>query len=279
MDYKLLREFVKEAEAKRDMPPFLEQNRPAKAKEVYRALKRDHPTMDAGKKARIANAMAKKAGAGLWDNIHAKRKRIAAGSGERMRRPGSKGAPTEEALEKSKTASLSEKLAEIKYRGKTFPGYNKPIASDRPEKKKMVLAKKGDEVRVIHFGQKGYKHNYSESAKKDYLSRSAGIRGKGGKLTKDDKFSANYWARRELWPQGEPADGTAKDREKKASLRDKLAALITGQQATNVGRAVGQRLSRFRRPGGPMIPRSGDIRDPRIKQQAEDLTGLIAAMT
>jgi hypothetical protein len=31
---------------------------------------------------------------GLYANIHAKRKRIAAGSGEKMRRPGSKGAPT-----------------------------------------------------------------------------------------------------------------------------------------------------------------------------------------
>jgi len=31
----------------------------------------------------------------LYDNIHKKRKRIAAGSGERMRKPGSKGAPTE----------------------------------------------------------------------------------------------------------------------------------------------------------------------------------------
>jgi hypothetical protein len=31
---------------------------------------------------------------GLWANIHAKRKRIANGSGERMRKPGSKGAPT-----------------------------------------------------------------------------------------------------------------------------------------------------------------------------------------
>jgi hypothetical protein len=31
---------------------------------------------------------------GLWANIHAKRKRIAAGSGERMRKPGSKGAPS-----------------------------------------------------------------------------------------------------------------------------------------------------------------------------------------
>jgi hypothetical protein len=30
---------------------------------------------------------------GLYTNIHAKRKRIAAGSGEKMRKPGSKGAP------------------------------------------------------------------------------------------------------------------------------------------------------------------------------------------
>lgn len=35
---------------------------------------------------------------GLWDNIHAKRKRIENGSGERMRKPGSKGAPTADAL-------------------------------------------------------------------------------------------------------------------------------------------------------------------------------------
>ena len=31
---------------------------------------------------------------GLYANIHAKRKRIAAGSGEKMRKPGSAGAPT-----------------------------------------------------------------------------------------------------------------------------------------------------------------------------------------
>ena len=35
---------------------------------------------------------------GLWDNIHAKRKRIKAGSGERMRKPGSEGAPTADSL-------------------------------------------------------------------------------------------------------------------------------------------------------------------------------------
>ena len=38
---------------------------------------------------------------GLWDNIHDKRKRIKAGSGERMRKPGSEGAPTIDALKRS----------------------------------------------------------------------------------------------------------------------------------------------------------------------------------
>ena len=31
---------------------------------------------------------------GLYSNIHSKRKRIAEGSGEKMRKPGTKGAPT-----------------------------------------------------------------------------------------------------------------------------------------------------------------------------------------
>jgi len=38
---------------------------------------------------------------GLYANIAAKRNRINSGSGEKMRRKGSKGAPTEEAFEKS----------------------------------------------------------------------------------------------------------------------------------------------------------------------------------
>jgi hypothetical protein len=38
---------------------------------------------------------------GLWANIHAKRERIEKGSGERMRKPGEPGAPTEEALKRS----------------------------------------------------------------------------------------------------------------------------------------------------------------------------------
>jgi len=42
---------------------------------------------------------------GLYANIHAKRKRIKAGSGEKMRKPGSKGAPTSANFKKAaKTA-------------------------------------------------------------------------------------------------------------------------------------------------------------------------------
>tara|TARA_R110000851_G_scaffold24092_1_gene69935 strand:- start:298 stop:441 length:144 start_codon:yes stop_codon:yes gene_type:complete len=41
----------------------------------------------------------------LYKNIHRKRKRIKAGSGEKMRKPGSKGAPTAKAFKKAaKTA-------------------------------------------------------------------------------------------------------------------------------------------------------------------------------
>jgi hypothetical protein len=42
---------------------------------------------------------------GLYANIHAKRQRIEQGSGEKMRKPGTKGAPTDKAFKESaKTA-------------------------------------------------------------------------------------------------------------------------------------------------------------------------------
>lgn len=55
--------------------------------------------------------MAKKPGdKGLYAAIHAKRKRIEAGSGEKMRKPGSPGAPTDEAFrESAKTSMLNRR--------------------------------------------------------------------------------------------------------------------------------------------------------------------------
>jgi len=46
----------------------------------------------------------------LYKNIHAKRKRIKKGSGEKMRKPGTKGAPTAKAFKKAaKTAKKRRK--------------------------------------------------------------------------------------------------------------------------------------------------------------------------
>jgi len=50
--------------------------------------------------------------AGLYANIRAKQERIEAGSGERMRKPGSRGAPTAEAFRAS--AKTAKKPAKAK---------------------------------------------------------------------------------------------------------------------------------------------------------------------
>ena len=80
----------------------------------------------------------------------------------------------------------------IEYRGKTFPGYNKPVKSNNPNKKKMVLAKEGDQVKLIHFGDASMGHNYSPEARKSFKARH-------GANIKKGKMSAAYWADKELW--------------------------------------------------------------------------------
>lgn len=47
--------------------------------------------------------------AGLYANIHAKRERIAQGSKEKMRKPGSPGAPTDEAFRKAAKTAMKPK--------------------------------------------------------------------------------------------------------------------------------------------------------------------------
>lgn len=46
---------------------------------------------------------------GLYANIHKKRERIEEGSGEKMRKPGSKGAPTDEAFKKAAKTAMKPK--------------------------------------------------------------------------------------------------------------------------------------------------------------------------
>lgn len=107
-----------------------------------------------------------------------------------------------------KASNVKREDGKLVYRGKEFPGFNKPVNAPKDSpKKKMVLAKKGEEVKLVQFGQKGYEdftQHKDPKRRENYLKRSAGIKNKDGKPTKDDVFSPNYWARRALWTRTAP---------------------------------------------------------------------------
>lgn len=109
-----------------------------------------------------------------------------------------------------KLSSLKKRGTKYLYRGRLWT-LNKPVRSTAKGKKMMVLATKtidGERrVRIVHFGALEYGHNYSAKAKKNYLTRSAEIRNKKGELTKNDRWSPNYWARKILWPKNKRATG------------------------------------------------------------------------
>ena len=65
-------------------------------------------------------------------------------------------------------------------------------ASDRAGKKKMVKACSGGKEKLIHFGAKGYGHNYSSAARKSFKARHKCD-------TAKDKLTARYWACKHLW--------------------------------------------------------------------------------
>jgi hypothetical protein len=82
----------------------------------------------------------------------------------------------------------------IEYRGEKFSGYNKPKRTpNHPKKSHVVLAKEGDKVKLIRFGQQGVKGSPPGTARnKAFKARHAKNIAKG-------KMSAAYWANREKW--------------------------------------------------------------------------------
>mgnify|MGYP003138655290 CR=1 FL=1 len=78
----------------------------------------------------------------------------------------------------------------------------KPVSSTRKGKKGMVYVMKNGSKRLIHFGDsnmKDFRQHKDPKRRANYLRRSGGIRDKSGRLTKNNKNSANYWARKILW--------------------------------------------------------------------------------
>ena len=78
----------------------------------------------------------------------------------------------------------------------------KPVKSSRAGKKGMVYILRDGKKRLLHFGDSSmtdFKKGASKEQRKSYLARSGGIRNKQGKLTANDKNSANYWSRKINW--------------------------------------------------------------------------------
>lgn len=89
----------------------------------------------------------------------------------------------------------------INYRGEQFDGYNKPKRTpNHPKKSHAVLAKEGDQVKLIRFGQQGVsgspaREGESAAAK----ARRAAFKARHAKNIAKGKMSAAYWADREKW--------------------------------------------------------------------------------
>lgn len=77
----------------------------------------------------------------------------------------------------------------IEYRGEKFSGYNKPKRTPDGPKKSAVLAKEGDKVRLVRFGDPNM------TIKKDQPKRRKSFRARHGcDKGKLSKLSAKYWS-------------------------------------------------------------------------------------
>lgn len=76
----------------------------------------------------------------------------------------------------------------ITYRGETFSGYNKPKRARTKTKKFAVLAKSGNKVRLIRYG------DANMTIKKSNPARRRSFRARHRCATATNKLSARYWS-------------------------------------------------------------------------------------
>lgn len=91
-------------------------------------------------------------------------------------------------------------MSKIVYYGEEFEGYNKPKRTpNHKTKSHAVLAKEGDKLKLIRFGQQGVKgagKNPQTTAQKD---RRKSFKARHAKNIKKGKMSAAYWADKVKW--------------------------------------------------------------------------------
>ena len=89
----------------------------------------------------------------------------------------------------------------IEYRGEKFAGYNKPKRTpNHPKKSHVVLAKEGDKVKLIRFGQQGVAGSPARAGESAAdKARRASFKARHASNIKKGKMSAAYWADKAKW--------------------------------------------------------------------------------
>ena len=87
----------------------------------------------------------------------------------------------------------------IVYRGERFAGYNKPKRTPKASKSHAVLAKEGDKVKIIRFGQQGVSGAGKNPKTAKEKARRKSFKARHAKNIKKGKMSAAYWADKVKW--------------------------------------------------------------------------------
>lgn len=87
----------------------------------------------------------------------------------------------------------------ITYRGEKFSGYNKPKRTpSHPKKSHAVLAKAGETVKLVRFGQQGVSGAGKKTDAKSNARRKS-FKARHAKNISKGKMSAAYWANNVKW--------------------------------------------------------------------------------
>jgi hypothetical protein len=89
----------------------------------------------------------------------------------------------------------------IKKGKEEFSGYNKPKRTpDHPKKSHAVLAKEGEKVKLIRFGQQGVSGSPEKKGESEaYKNRRESFKARHAQNISKGKMSAAYWADKVKW--------------------------------------------------------------------------------
>ena len=104
-------------------------------------------------------------------------------------------------MERNVAAKRRGKKRDPRLKRAGVSGYNKPKRTPKhPKKRHAVLAKKGDKIKLIRFGQQGVRGaGKNPKSKKDKARKKSYYARHNAQDSSPDKLSARYWSHKVKW--------------------------------------------------------------------------------